>query len=65
MDNVKNELRETIEFFEGPFPVLSIGAKVPKGVLLVGLQEQERPFLHAPLLGRQECRFLASARPSL
>ena len=36
MDNVKNELRETIEFLKDPSRFLSIGAKVPKGVLLVG-----------------------------
>jgi cell division protease FtsH len=36
MDNVKNELRETIEFLKDPSRYVSIGAKVPKGVLLVG-----------------------------
>jgi len=36
MDNVKNELRETIEFLKDPSRFSSIGAKVPKGVLLVG-----------------------------
>ena len=36
MDNVKNELRETIEFLKDPSRFLSIGAKVPRGVLLVG-----------------------------
>ena len=36
MDNVKNELMETVEFLKDPARFLSIGAKVPKGVLLVG-----------------------------
>jgi cell division protease FtsH len=36
MDNVKNELRETIEFLKDTSRFLSIGAKVPKGVLLIG-----------------------------
>jgi len=36
MDKVKNELMETVEFLKDPARFLSIGAKVPKGVLLVG-----------------------------
>jgi ATP-dependent metalloprotease FtsH len=36
MDNVKLELKETIEFLTDPSRFERIGAKVPKGVLLVG-----------------------------
>jgi cell division protease FtsH len=36
MENVKLELRETIEFLKDPSRYLKIGAKVPKGVLLIG-----------------------------
>jgi cell division protease FtsH len=36
MDNVKMELSETIEFLKEPSRFAKIGAKVPKGVLLVG-----------------------------
>jgi cell division protease FtsH len=36
MDNVKLELRETIEFLKDPAKFRTLGAKVPKGVLLVG-----------------------------
>lgn len=36
MDNVKQELRETIEFLKDPTKFRRLGAKVPKGVLLVG-----------------------------
>ncbi len=36
MDNVKQELRETIEFLKNPDMFKKIGAKVPKGVLLMG-----------------------------
>ncbi|HSW63153.1 MAG TPA: ATP-dependent zinc metalloprotease FtsH [Dissulfurispiraceae bacterium] len=36
MANVKMELRETIEFLKDPSRFAKIGAKVPKGVLLVG-----------------------------
>jgi cell division protease FtsH len=36
MDNVKTELRETIEFLKDPSKFRKLGAKVPKGVLLMG-----------------------------
>jgi cell division protease FtsH len=36
MENVKMELRETIEFLSDPSRFIKIGAKVPKGVLLIG-----------------------------
>jgi len=36
MDNVKQDLRETIEFLKDPSRFRKLGAKVPKGVLLVG-----------------------------
>jgi cell division protease FtsH len=36
MDTVKVELRETIEFLKDPSRFEKLGAKVPKGVLLVG-----------------------------
>jgi cell division protease FtsH len=36
MENVKTELRETIEFLKDPAKFRSLGAKVPKGVLLMG-----------------------------
>jgi len=36
MDNVKMELRETIEFLKDPSRFAKLGAKVPKGVLLIG-----------------------------
>jgi len=36
MDNVKVELRETIEFLKDPTRFEKLGAKVPKGVLLIG-----------------------------
>jgi len=36
MDNVKQELRETVEFLRDPSKFTRLGAKIPKGVLLVG-----------------------------
>ena len=61
MDKVKNELMETVEFLKDPSRFAGIGAKVPKGVLLVGPPAQGRPFLRAQQQARQACRFSASA----
>jgi cell division protease FtsH len=36
MENAKQDLRETIEFMKDPARFKEIGAKIPKGVLLVG-----------------------------
>jgi cell division protease FtsH len=36
LDNVKQELRESIDFLKNPEKYAKIGAKVPKGVLLIG-----------------------------
>jgi cell division protease FtsH len=36
MENVKKELKQTIEFLKDPDKFTKLGAKVPKGVLLVG-----------------------------
>src|SRR4030043_43995 len=47
MENVKKELKETIEFLKDPDKYRRLGAKVPKGVLLVG-----PPGTGKTLLGR-------------
>ncbi|RJQ16122.1 MAG: ATP-dependent metallopeptidase FtsH/Yme1/Tma family protein [Nitrospiraceae bacterium] len=36
MENVKKDLKETIEFLKDPTKFRKLGAKVPKGVLLIG-----------------------------
>ncbi|MFQ5464701.1 MAG: ATP-dependent zinc metalloprotease FtsH [Thermodesulfobacteriota bacterium] len=36
MENVKRDLRETIEFLKDPSRFKDIGAKIPRGVLLIG-----------------------------
>ena len=61
MDNVKKELRETIEFLKDPSRFAKLGAKVPKGCFWSGLRERGRPSLHAQQQGRQPCLFTASA----
>ncbi|UCH81131.1 MAG: ATP-dependent zinc metalloprotease FtsH [Nitrospiraceae bacterium] len=36
MENVKNDMKETIEFLKNPERFRKLGAKVPRGVLLIG-----------------------------
>ena len=47
MDNVKQELRETIEFLKDPSRFKRLGAKVPKGCFWWALPAQGKPFLPA------------------
>src|SRR3989304_627839 len=57
MDNVKMELRETIEFLKDPSRFAKIGAKVPKGVLLVGPPGTGKTLLARATAGEAEVPF--------
>lgn len=57
MDNVKMELRETIEFLKDPSRFAKIGAKVPKGVLLVGPPGTGKTLLARAAAGEAEVSF--------
>ena len=57
MDNVKQELRETIEFLKDPTRFKRLGAKVPKGVLLVGPPGTGKTLLARAVAGEAEVPF--------
>ena len=57
MDNVKQELRETIEFLKDPTRFVKIGAKVPKGVLLIGPPGTGKTLLARATAGEADVPF--------
>jgi cell division protease FtsH len=57
MDNVKMELRETIDFLKDPSRFTKIGAKVPKGVLLIGPPGTGKTLLARATAGEAEVPF--------
>lgn len=57
MDNVKLELSETIEFLKDPSRFEKIGAKVPKGVLLVGPPGTGKTLLARAIAGEAAVPF--------
>ena len=55
----KEELEEVVEFLKNPGRFIKIGARIPKGVLLVGLQEQVRHYLQRQLQEKRMYHFSA------
>jgi len=43
LDEAKVEVMEIVDFLKNPKKYTALGGKIPKGALLVGPPEQERP----------------------
>jgi cell division protease FtsH len=57
LENAKQELRESIEFLKNPSKYTKIGAKVPKGVLLIGPPGTGKTLLARATAGEAEVPF--------
>lgn len=56
----KEELEEVVDFLKNPQKYTNVGARIPKGLLLVGPPERVRPCLPRQWPARQEFRFSPS-----
>ena len=55
----KEELEEVVDFLKNPQKYTSVGARIPKGLLLVGLREPVRPCLPRQWQERQGVPFFS------
>lgn len=63
-DEEKAELVEVVEFLKDPRKFAAVGARIPKGVLLVGPPGTVKPCWHVRLLVKRAYRSSASAVPT-
>ena len=56
VDEAKAELAEIVEFLRNSKKFIALGAKIPKGVLLLGPPDAVKPCWPAPSRAKQECR---------
>ena len=61
MENVKQELKETVEFLKNPSEYKKLGARVPKGVLLVGPPGTGKTLLARSVAGEAGVPFYSSS----
>jgi len=58
VDESKEELQEIVEFLKEPQKFISLGARIPKGVLLVGPPWRRKNFISQSCFRRSRCTFL-------
>ncbi len=61
MDEAKKELREVVDFLKHPKKYLKVGARTPKGVLLVGPSGTGKTLLARAVAGEANVQFLSIA----
>ena len=59
IDEVKEELQEVVDFLKNPDKFIAIGAKIPKGVLLVGLPGTGKTLIARALAGEAGVPFFS------
>ena len=57
MDEAKEELEEIVEFLKQPKKFIEIGARIPKGVLLVGPPGTGKTLIAKAVAGEAEYLF--------
>jgi cell division protease FtsH len=61
MDEAKKELQEVVDFLKNPKKYLKVGARTPKGVLLVGPSGTGKTLLARAVAGEANVQFLSIA----